>query len=614
VASFDLDGEGQALLERVLNLQNDAERRHQNHRRRWEDLYGLYRGHQHFREWYHQASEPDRDTGLRDLKREWGAELFIPHSFETVEQVTPRAVSQLPVQPLGPRFDTEPENVENMRMLIEMQRAQIQYELPLQEVAKSGFIYGLGVMKGPFWRKDVRQGYPTIQEGNRHPWVQGSRDRVVFDDPDVEEVDIFDFFWDPFARSMRDCGWVIHRTWRSTDYCMRKLVTGGWSNPFGFPPSELMFDSANHRFDEAHRQRLQAAGHAQGLEGSGRNDVHEVWEFHDGGRKVVTILDRKAPVEVADAPAWHGELPFQAFRPTTSAVRELVGIGEIEPIRDLQIEMNTLRSQRRDNATLVLQRTFAYADGFVDPDQIRFGPGLAIPVNGDPRDLLFPIPVQDIPNSGYQEEAQLLADIERVTGLMEPGTSQSETATGAQIIHQAGSVRIQNKARRLMAEVVTPQTNQMVLLNQQHIASERQMWQEEQNPAQPGVRGAKWRQIQLGPAELAGDMFALPVDDASTMPDNVAQDREDGMRLWNAFANNQHVDQRELARRVAKLMGVKQPDRLLAPENRVPPGLVDILVQNGIVDEETMQKALEHAFEVEQGEQGEAQGAQMEAA
>ena len=65
---------------------------------------------------------------------------------------------------------------------------------------------------------------------------------------------------------------------------------------------------------------------------------------------------------------WHKQLPFSAFRPTVSGIKTLDGIGEIEPLEDLIQEMDTLRSQRRDNATLVLQKTFAYMDGVVDPE------------------------------------------------------------------------------------------------------------------------------------------------------------------------------------------------------------------------------------------------------
>jgi hypothetical protein len=81
-----------------------------------------------------------------------------------------------------------------------------------------------------------------------------------------------------------------------------------------------------------------------------RPDDHEVWEFHDG-EQVITVLDRQWPVQMAKNPLWHGELPFQVYRPNRIPHR-MVGRGEVEPNEDLQDEINTFRTQRLDNNTL----------------------------------------------------------------------------------------------------------------------------------------------------------------------------------------------------------------------------------------------------------------------
>jgi hypothetical protein len=79
-------------------------------------------------------------------------------------------------------------------------------------------------------------------------------------------------------------------------------------------------------------------------------------------------------------------------------------------MRHLQYEINTLRSQRRDAATLALMRTFAYNETAVDADDLVFGPNMAIPVSGDPRDFLYPIPIPELPGSSYREEEAIVAD------------------------------------------------------------------------------------------------------------------------------------------------------------------------------------------------------------
>jgi hypothetical protein len=46
-------------------------------------------------------------------------------------------------------------------------------------------------------------------------------------------------------------------------------------------------------------------------------------------------------------------LPFQVYRPTPLQ-KQMVGIGDLEPLEHLQRELDTLRSQRRDAATMAL--------------------------------------------------------------------------------------------------------------------------------------------------------------------------------------------------------------------------------------------------------------------
>lgn len=612
--AWDLPDEFKPLLDKPKAGFESAEKRHKSYRKRWDRYYRLYRSHQQFREQYQNASEPDRDQGLRDMQREWGAELFIPYSFEVVETILPRAVSNRPRMLVLPRADTREENVENMRMLVDSQQEQVAYELKLQETAKSGFIYGLGIQKS-MWRRDVRQ-VPVLERATDaqvtgSEWVQGTGQKVLFDDPDCENVDIFDFFWDPFASELRrgKCKWALHRTWRDTGYCQRMLIQGAWNNPSAFPPSEVKALASTAEFETAHRERMEAGGQEQFDMSS--DDLHEVWEWHDG-EQVITILDRQVPVQADRNPAWHGDLPFQAYRPNTSGIKELPGIGEIEPIEHLQYEINTLRSQRRDNSSFVLQRAFAYADGLVDPDNLKVGPGTAIPVNGDPRELLFPLPVQDIPASGYQEEEGLKADIERVTGISDSVTGASDgaqTATGVQLVQAAANFRIQAKTRRLEVEVIYPEAAQWVSLNQQKITSERKMAFPE-----PGSQGERWKQVKLGPAELAGDMFIV-CEGGSTAPDNPAEQLQRAQFIWNMFRDNPAVDQKELLRHVIRLSGVKQPDTWLAPDQRIPLPFLNILLQQlekqGLPQpqaQEAIQQMLGEAQQVEDQQKAQAQG------
>jgi len=261
----ELPAELEAVLNRVTAKQREADRKHQSYRTQWEKLYGLYRGYSDWKAGYSQAGPRDRDPGLGDAKREWGAELFIPYSFATVETILPRALSNRPKMLVLPRNRASEANVQHMKGLIDGQQEQIRYELKLMDTAKSGFIYGLGVQK-VLWRKEYTKRKALVaatQPG--HPksdpkgtgYVQGEKEVCVFDDPDVENVDIFDFFWDPAGHCIEACEWVIHRTWRSDDYVAKKLGSGDWNNPAGLEMADAEGLGSNRREElVAERQRI----------------------------------------------------------------------------------------------------------------------------------------------------------------------------------------------------------------------------------------------------------------------------------------------------------------------------------------------------------------------
>jgi hypothetical protein len=131
-------------------------------------------------------------------------------------------------------------SVENMRYLIDQQQQKCGYEMKLEETAKSGFIYGLGVQK-LFWKTTYtkrpsldpevdggpadRPGQADVDRGTRR---QQERD---YDDWTVENIDLADFFWDPFGWDMESVGWVIHRTWRDHKYVLDKIQPGASGAP-----------------------------------------------------------------------------------------------------------------------------------------------------------------------------------------------------------------------------------------------------------------------------------------------------------------------------------------------------------------------------------------------
>jgi hypothetical protein len=588
----DLTTEEKALVREVVDCTERSEKILKPYRDLCNGHYREYRGVRAYREAFRRADRPDRDLIAREAATDWGADFDLPIAYSTVETILPRAVSNRPRGLVLPEELEAEENVENMRMLIDSQQGRMGYELTNQETAKSGFLYGLGAQKET-WRTEVQKGAKYVKRATSMPrpdspeYVQGEKDRTLYDGPWIEDVDIFDLFWD--ERAYMDglrlvCGWLTHRTWRDDDYVIEMVKSGIWNTKAAqalTPEDVPRIGDAENRYDESTRDRLDAAGMTRN--GAPKVRIHEVLEYHhQRSGNVITVLDRQIPVQVAPNPYWHGDLPFHFYRPTSPGIKQLQGIGEIEPIAELIREQKMLRSQRRDNATVKLQQVFAFDPDAVDRNHLKFGPGIGIPVRGtgSVRDFLMPINVGDIPFSSYRESEENQSDIDRTSGISDALTgaqsSSQQTATGANLELAAANVRIEMKSRRLELETVTRATTQQIALNQQKIVSEKDV--RVPYEPEPGETDPKlWRFIKLSPAELAGQM-SFVVDGGAMAPKNPAQESNLGLNTWNALQGNPLVDQSWLARHFMESQGIKQAQaHLVPPAPTVPPEVIDAL-------------------------------------
>lgn len=588
VSVENLPDDAREAVKLVVAAFEKGKDRHEATRRKAERFYKLYRSYKELKR-THADSSNGQDV-VREAMHGFGADLFIPYVFSVIETTLPRMLSGNPRmtgRPAIARSMDEVErvegNIENMKLLLERQQEKFGYSLVLQDIAKAGLMSGLGFQK-ILWDERYRDARhiarPTIVEEGSPEFVIGGLDeqgqptkKLVYEGPVAEWVDLFDLIWDPRGWHFEVgragcCRWAIHRMWMDDDEVKERLETGKWELPQGVDLEDVLSGGGSDERTALLADRLAAAG----LSPENQSDKqHEIWEFHDGNQ-VIVIVDRQCPVQAGPNPHWHGELPFQAWRPTRIP-GEMMGIGEAEAIEDLQEEMNILRAQRRDNAAIVLQRPFAYFEGLVDVAEFEWGAGVGLGVDGNPNDLLTFFPVDDLPHSGYQEEANLQRDIERVTGIDdttsggEGGGGASETATGVQLVQRAAGIRIANKTALLSLEVVKPGAGQMVLLNQQKIVSSFFI----PGPPKPGDAHKSWSWYQMGPEELAGE-FELVPDDESMMPDNPAEKLEKATRLWTMFSQDPLVDPMWVREQTLEYLGVENPkSKLIDPMQEITP-------------------------------------------
>lgn len=594
-----------APFEHVLKQVRAAEQRHLSTLRpKWDHYDGLYFGYSRFKDSLRSTSPRDRDDVFQDARGHFGHELHIPFTFAIIELLHARSWATPPQLRISPCNQTALEHRSLIQAHLNDQLRRSRAELAFQTIGKQAQKYGLGVGKTRYRKetKTVKQLVP----GATLPFAVGTAERTIFDGPIIESVNIRDFFWDPFAFDGQSLRWAVHRTWRSTAYVLSRLgirpdgtrdPNAGWRSETAatLRMEDVTGANALQQYTDAHNDMRRA----QGYQSSDiqDNDVHEVLEFHDG-ENVVVVLDRLWPVAIAENPRWMGGLPFHVFRPT-EVEHSMVGMGSIEPIEDLQHEIDMLRTDRRWNALMKLHQTYAYRIGVVDPTQIKVGPGELVGVNGDPSNLLTPLTVGDIPNSSYREEEAMVQNIMQASGASDPAEALGgqETATGVMAVQQAQAVRVALSIRRAELELVQPVGQDFAELNRQHL-SEATMVAVPPTTEQPQEQFAN-----LGPEQYVDADFDVQVS-GGLRPDNTAQDRAD-VQMWIAALPvlGGVYDSRQVALRIAELMGEQNPAMLLAPAGpQVPPATLDYVKQawlqaNPSANPDSVQQVLQGALD-----------------
>lgn len=575
----ELPEDDRALLQLIVKRVGGFEETTRQHNvKLWDRMDTLWHGYKGLKQAASTAGPNDRYPLLRNAQQQFGHELHIPYAFSVVETTLPRLLSNRPRMLVLPRNEQSERNVENMRGLIDAQQGQISYELKVQEAAKAGLIYGLGVQK-TFWKRV--EGYKTqvvpsswVLQKLGKPYRKEKVPYRPFDDPTAEAVNIRDFFYDPYASDVENARWLACRHWRDTAYCRAMRDNGVW-NHFA-PTDEDLEQGSAKKYKEAH----QGARRAQGIPDPSERDpdIHEVLEYEDGCH-IVTVLDRKWIVAVQENEAYYGRHIYQCYRPT-QVLGQLHGKGVIEPIEDLQLEINMLRTNRMWNAIMVLHQAYAYNDGLIDPHRVKIGPGALIPVNGDPKEVLHPLTQGDIPNSSYREAAEIQADIERTSGISDStsgaDTGAAQTATGIQLVQASANARIQLMTRRAEVELIREGARHWIALNQLHIVEHREV----QVPAPPSPDEPERRHLwlKLGPRELAGE-FDIEPEGGSTTPENIPQMRQDAQIKMQLLSSGAPVDARRFMVSILEDLGLKNPESYLPPEIVIPPQTLDYIVQ-----------------------------------
>jgi hypothetical protein len=378
---------------------------------------------------------------IADSRPPFRSNLFVPLTYSMISTVLPRMVANNPSFRFEPREESDQDNVDQMSSLVKYQLDRMDFFKKSKMWVKDALLFGVGVLK-VFW--------------NRY-------DEEEINDPDVQVVDVFDFFPDPKAVDIDHGDFMIHRTIVPFSYLKKAKKYDGkplYKNLNKIDKGTTNEQEYNKLFLTNDRQMTIADIDARLIMGtpyrqSSTKQV-ELLEYYgiygpNDEEWVITVANRNVVIRAEKNPYPNGKRPFVkvCIDPNNFL---FYGTGIADVLENTQIALNDTRNQRMDNINLILNKLFLVVkDANVNEQDLISRPGGVIYTDLPNGVTLLDTP--DVTQSAYEEESILKQDAQEAIGVSDivngqlqdvGGASKSEvlnkTAKGAQIaVEQAGS-------------------------------------------------------------------------------------------------------------------------------------------------------------------------------
>jgi len=372
-------------------------------------------------------------------------QIFVPYSFAFLEDMASYFMLSVLASPitftLMPRYTAVSlglcralESVVHWVLTDE----QSEFILELEELIKNAGIFNASYLVN----------YPLVAERRR-----GLDSETFFDRLNLDAPCPLDIYVEPDIKRLSRMRWIIKKS--REDYAVLKKLEakGEYRN----------IDDARGRIpeDDPVKTMLADIGLSAGEGYDADSDKVELLDcFFEGN--IVTIGGRRAIVrntEEKEQKPFLFDFPILDCR-FTGAPGEAFGVGLLESMKPTQHDLNDLRSQRRDNISLILNKLFIYDTmaGEVQLDSLYSAPGNVIVTTN--RNALDEFPVSDVTGSSYKEEESLIYDLQSITSLWNYSRGSTpqrkETATGIIRLQQAAQSRNEWMIRKLDQYVLMP--------------------------------------------------------------------------------------------------------------------------------------------------------------
>jgi hypothetical protein len=552
------DKEKEALEYYTLSFR-EADEARKPRERDWLEYYKLYRSY--------IKELADKDKGK--------ANLFVPMTFSLVETVLPRITRTLfssrPYIHVIPRNKLSVDNaplVESWLDFIWCDRMNIPFHAHLW--IKQALMYGYSPAKLTWFRdqRTVKTKKPKyLLNIPLQPFLLGHVDQeemqTLYNAPKFELIDIFDFWLDPLGTCIEDSRYVIQRAYLDEKELLRMKDLGLYKHIDKIIKNRNTMDVAEYR-----KQRMSSVGLSFGMSTT-PDDVYVVDEIWKNDR-CITVINKQWVVRDSKNPFWHGKKPFVELVDHPIPF-ESYSIGEIQPIKYQQHELNSVRNQRMDNVNMSINSVWLRRKmSNVKRTDLVSKPGHVIDVDDLEKDVKR-LDMGHVSPQSYQEENLIKRDMENALGVFDNVRGQSgdstDTATEIVRLQQAAEARFYEKVMVMESQGIQPLANMAVALSQQFINEAQEV---------PQVVGDQVNFLEIGPDEVAGQYQYLLVSNAMDSIANRDVRRQSLLSLYELVGQNPLINQYEFMKTMFKAHEIREYEKLImSPEQSQPVPLID---------------------------------------
>lgn len=421
--------------------------------------------------------------------------VFIPQTFMQVETVKSRTYESLftnrPYITIMPRGREDKEKADAVQALLDWQICE-RMHLPAvfaDCLLTDALVFGTSVVFTGWLRKERMQkhratvqrlllddmGMPFLDEMGA-PISMDIKEIVeeplmVYDDPVVQRIDLFDFFVDKTATTIQDARFCGHTEWLTKEQIQNLEAVAGWSvNWKNLSPVAYVKGGKEIRA-ELNGGSIEPVDDCFDKKSAG--SIYEVKQYWEDNRHVVIINGEECALDEPN-PFWHGMKPYDkcCYVPL---VNEFYGIGIPEVLGDLQDELNTIRNQRIDYNNFCLRRMWKIRKGCgLTNKDLKWRQGGVIQVQD--MDDVQEISVEKVPASAFTNEEVIKSDMKYATGVHDIvlGLSESdETATTTMTKDNNASIRFKFFIEELVDNILLPVARKCISMDEQYLEEDR---------------------------------------------------------------------------------------------------------------------------------------------